>query len=252
MSEAAGVGSGERPGYAVRSAATPKRRVPKKLHGFFVAFGAVCGVLVLAGFSRSFFIPVAQGTFARPPLVHIHAAMFFFWVALLFVQPLLAATRRLRLHRKIGAVAAWLVVPMLITGTLVSARDAVNDYNAGEGEERLAFFYGELADLVMFGLLAGGAMLLRSKPDFHKRWVILGSLGLLGAAIGRIPEVSSWGFYIFASLIGSVALYDLASRRALHIATMLGAAVLLILNLSQEAIGNSPLWLSIAHRVLEV
>jgi len=229
-----------------------RRRPPKKLHGYFILFTAVFGLLVLAGFSRSFFIPVAQGTFSRPPIVHIHGALFFAWTGLLLSQALLAATGRLRLHRTIGSAAAWLVIPMLMLGAFVAGRDAIADFNAGEGEERLSFLYGELADLAMFGVLAGPAMLLRNKPDFHKRWVIMGSLGLLGAALGRIEELSGWGFHVFVGLIASVALYDLASRRAVHVATIIGAAVLLGLNLSQGPIGDSDLWLSTAHRLLQV
>ena len=232
--------------------AARRRRPPKKLHGYFVIFTAVFGLFVMAGFFRSFFIPVAQGTFARPAIVHVHGALFFGWTGLLVLQAVLASTGRLRLHRKVGSVAAWLVIPMVILGTAVSARDAVNDYNAGEGEERLSFFYGELADLAMFGLLSGAAMMLRNKPDFHKRLVIMGSLGLLGAAVGRIEELSGWGFYIFLAMIASVALYDFASRRALHVATIVGAAVLLLLNMSQGRIGDSAAWLSTAHRLLGV
>jgi hypothetical protein len=104
----------------------------------------------------------------------------------------------------------------------------------------------------MFALLAGGAMLLRNKPDYHKRWVILGSLGLVGAAVGRIPEISTAGLYIFIGLIASVAAYDIASRRAVHQATVIGAAVLLLLGLTEERIGNTSLWLSTAHELLRV
>jgi hypothetical protein len=222
------------------------------LHAYFIVFTALFALFVLAGFGRSFFIPVAQGTFSRPPIVHVHGAIFFGWTGLLLAQALLASTGRLRLHRKLGSVAAWLVIPMLMLGAIVSARDAINDFDAGEGEERLSFFYGELADLAMFGVLSGAGLVLRNKPDFHKRWVIMGSLGLLGAALGRIEEIDGWGFYIFLGMIGSVALYDLASRRAVHVATVIGAAVLLVLNMTQEAIGNSQVWLGTAHWLLRV
>lgn len=232
---------------------TPIRRHrPKKLHGYFVVFSTIFTAIVVVGFSRSFFLPLAQGTFSRPPVVHVHGALFFGWTAFLVLQTALAATGKLKTHRKVGSVAAWLVIPMLLLGSLVAARDTVSDFRAGGGEERLAFFYGELADLAMFGLLAGGAMLLRHKPEFHKRWVILGALGLVGAAIGRIPEIRDYGFYIFAGLILSVALYDVASRRVLHPATMIGAAVLFGLNLTQSSIGNSDLWLKTAHQLLPV
>src|SRR3954447_5670616 len=229
-----------------------RRRVPKKLHSYFIGFTVVFALLVLAGFSRTFFLPMAKGTLAKPPIVHVHGALFFGWTALLVLQALLAATKRLRLHRKIGSLAGWLIVPMLLMGTIVAARDTVHDYNAGDGNAALSFFYGELADLAMFGVLASAAMFLRNKPDFHKRWVIMGSLGLLGAAIGRIPEISAFGLYIFLGLIASVAAYDIASRRAIHAATLIGAAVLLALNLSEEPIGNTQAWLSASHRILGV
>lgn len=167
------------------------------------------------------------------------------------MQASFAATKRLKLHRKVGSLAGWLVLPMLILGTIVAARDTVHDFKVGDGGA-LSFFYGELADLTMFGLLAGGAMLLRNKPEYHKRWVIMGSLGLIGAAIGRIPEISAYFLYIYLGLIASVAAYDVASRRAIHSATVMGAAVLLTLGLSEERIGNTATWLATAHKMLNV
>jgi len=228
------------------------RRLPRKLHGYFVAFALVFAAIVLTGFSRTFFIPVARGTFAKPLIVHVHGAIFFVWTAVLVIQAILAATKRLRAHRKVGSLAGWLVLPMLVLGTIVAARDTVHDFNEGGGTAALSFFYGELADLAMFGLLAGGAMLMRNRPEYHKRWVILGSLGLMGAAVGRIPEVSAAGLYIFLGMIASVAAYDFASRRMVHRATVIGAAVLLVLGLTEERIGNTTIWLSAAHRLLKV
>jgi hypothetical protein len=104
----------------------------------------------------------------------------------------------------------------------------------------------------MFGLLAGGAMLLRNKPEFHKRWVIMGSLGLLDAAMGRIPEIRGFVDMTWLALIASVAVYDPANRRALHLATFIGAAVLLVLNRTEEAIGATPAWINAAHRLLHL
>lgn len=232
--------------------ATDRRRVSHKMHGYFIAFTLVFMAFVMAGFSRTFFLPLAQGTFARPPLVHLHGALFFTWTFLLVWQAALAATGRLNLHRRIGRIAGWLIIPMLILGSIVAARDTIHDFGISRNEADLAFFYGELADLAMFGLLAGAAMLNRHKPEFHKRWVIMGSLGLLGAAVGRIPEIAEYGLDIFFAMIASVALYDLASRRRLHMATVVGALVLLTIGLSEEPIGNTRAWLNTAHWILGV
>src|SRR4051812_43235821 len=87
---------------AARDERTREKATTKKLHPYFVAFTAVFGLLVLAGFSRTFFIPFVQGSYSRPLVVHIHGALFFGWTFLLFAQAWLAATRRLPLHRRIG------------------------------------------------------------------------------------------------------------------------------------------------------
>ena len=237
---------------STRPASRQPVKIPSKLHVYFILFSLAFAAIVLVGFSRTFFIPVALGTFSKPLVVHIHGALFFAWTVLLISQSVLAATKRLRAHRKVGLVAGWLVLPMLALGTIVAARDTINDFRAGQGDAAVASFYGELADLAMFGILAGAAMLLRNKPDFHKRWVLLGSLGLIGAAVGRIPEVAAYDLYIFLGLIASVAVYDLLSRRSIHVATAIGASILLTLELSQDLVGNTRIWLRFAHYMLGV
>lgn len=141
---------------------------------------------------------------------------------------------------------------MLALGISVAALDTIHDYHAGDGDGALSFFYGELADLGMFGALAGAAMLLRNKPEYHKRLVILGSLGLLGAAFGRITEIAAYYPYLFVGLIASVFAYDLASRRALHPATLVGAALLLLVNFTEVPIGDSGIWIATAHKMFGV
>ena len=225
-------------------------RSPGRRHGFFLAFTVIFAAVVLTGFSRTFFLPLAGGTFSRPLIVHGHGALFFAWTLLLVGQSILAATRRLRLHRRLGSLAAWLIIPMLATGIWVASADTVNDYHRGEGDAALAFYYGELADLAMFGLLAGAAMLLRHRPDYHKRLVLMGSLGLIGAAIGRIPELDGWFLTIWFGLILSVFAYDIASRRRLHPATLLGTTVLLLIGLTEGPIGETGAWLGFARQVL--
>jgi hypothetical protein len=227
-------------------------KVPRKLHAFFVTFAVLFCCIVLTGFLRTTFIPIARGTFSKPPIVHLHGLLFFAWTALLLGQTLLAATKRLRAHRKLGRFAAWIILPMLALGTSVAARDTVHDFRAGEGRAALSFFYGELADLAMFGILAGGAMLFRAKPEFHKRWVILGSLGLIGAAIGRIPEISGYFLHIFLGMIASVFVYDIASRRSVHPGTLTAAAILLLLGLTEGQIGDSAAWQGFAHYLLGI
>ena len=50
--------------------------------------------------------------------------------------------------------------------------------------------------------------------------VLLGSLGLLGAAAGRIPELG--GVYVLEPFIASMLAYDLASQRRFHLCAVQG------------------------------
>ena len=104
------------------------RQVSRKLHGYFIAFSLVFAAIVLVGFSRSFFIPMARGSLSKPLAVHVHGGLFFAWTALLVTQAVLAANKRLKEHRKVGSIASWLVLPMLVLGSIVAARDTVHDF----------------------------------------------------------------------------------------------------------------------------
>ena len=88
---------GHAAGFQCRSGGEPAaarirspRRTPRKLHSYFVGFAIVFAVIVLTGFSRTFFLPMARGTLAKPLIVHVHGAFFFAWTGLLVTQALLA------------------------------------------------------------------------------------------------------------------------------------------------------------------
>ena len=53
------------------------RRTPRKLHGYFIGFAVIFAAIVLTGFSRTFFLPMARGTLSKPLIVHLHGAFFF-------------------------------------------------------------------------------------------------------------------------------------------------------------------------------
>ena len=71
---------------------------------------AVAVAAVATGFSTTYFIPVARGTFAGPPVAHLHGLLFMTWIALLLVQPTLVRHGHSRLHRKLGLIALPLAV----------------------------------------------------------------------------------------------------------------------------------------------
>lgn len=77
------------------------------------------------------------------------------------------------------------------------------------------------------------------------------SLSCKADAYVRFPPIADIT-HVFVALIASVAVYDLMACRRVHLATIIGAAVLLALGLTQEAIGDTAVWLDTAHHLLKV
>src|SRR3546814_2839696 len=51
----------------------------------------------------------------------------------------------------------------------------------------LVFLAVPLGDMLVFALLVGAALRFRRRSDIHKRLMLLGCVGLLTAAVARIP-----------------------------------------------------------------
>ncbi|HEY5102450.1 MAG TPA: hypothetical protein VII70_06675 [Steroidobacteraceae bacterium] len=79
-------------------------------HLYFAGAAFALFVIVVGGFSRSYFLP---GVFWAPlpsVLVHVQAALLSGWILLFNVQISLVATKNLLAHRRLGAaMAVWAI-----------------------------------------------------------------------------------------------------------------------------------------------
>jgi hypothetical protein len=224
---------------------TPPRR-------FFVGFSLTVGILVLAGFARTFFIPLARQRLSAPWFVYLHGTLFLSWVALLIAQSLLIATRHVSWHRRLGPVGAGLVPAMVASGVAVAIWATARDVKAGQGDSAIGLFFGELMDMALFAGLGTAALLTRHRPEVHKRLILLATLALLGAAVGRIPILGKAANLVTFFLLATVAGRDLVRLGRVHSATLWGGLVLVAGILVQTPVGATSLWLSVGRRVLNV
>src|SRR5580704_11205673 len=83
---------------------------------YFQVMSAILLVIVVTGFSRTFFL---RSLFQVPPLaihVYVHALVMTGWFTLFFVQTCLVAARRIDLHRQLGIFGAvWASILVVIT-----------------------------------------------------------------------------------------------------------------------------------------
>ena len=88
----------------------------------------------------------------------------------------------------------------------------------------------------------------RRRPDYHKRYMILATALLLDAAVARIPLgfIESGGivvaFVLADAFILLTALYDVATQRRVHPATLMGGAIIIGSQVLRLVIGGTAAW----------
>ena len=220
---------------------------------FFLRAAIVMTVTILAGFSLQYLM--GRSTFASPVRVHLHAFFFMGWVAIYLLQNIFVATGRMALHRRLGWVAAFWIVPMVVMGCLVTAA-MVRLGHVPFFFRPLQFLIFDPVTVLTFAGLTVAAVRLRKRTEWHRRLHFCGMSLLLGPAFGRLlplPLLQPWAWEAaFAACLlfpiaGMVA--DVRRSGRIHpawhwgMATMLGALVV------TEAITYSPLGTSIYQAV---
>ncbi|MBV9540268.1 MAG: hypothetical protein JO167_03290 [Alphaproteobacteria bacterium] len=225
-------------------------------HRFFMTMILVMEASLLFGFARTVILRPLFPGFPSPPegfFYHAHGALFFGWMTLLLVQGSLISTRNTALHMRLGLVS-FALVPLMIAvgvfGSLLAARRPGGFI--GVPVPPLQFLATLFGDMVMFGLFAGLAIWFRRDVQAHKRLIILATTVLMDPTIGRwpiaalaqIPNYSFWGKLLL--FLVPLAIWDLVSRKRLHWATILGAAVIIPEGLLRDPISATPQWLAFA------
>ena len=218
---------------------------------FYVGVAIAVLITVFLGFSRSYFLKAYYGTPELSLHVHIHGLVFTSWVLLFLAQTTLVATDRTDLHRKLGVGGAVLAALLLVMGTTTAIlRVKGGGSSPIPGVPPLSFLAVPLFDMVVFAMLIGTGLVLRNRPDTHKRLMTLGTIALTSAPIARLPFVRPLGppgfFGLTDLFIVAMLVYDLATRRKVHPATIWGGLVILASQPLRLMISGTPAWLAFA------
>jgi hypothetical protein len=208
-------------------------------------------ITVFLGFSHSYFLKAYYGTPELSLLVHIHGLVFTSWVLLFLAQTSLVATGHTDRHRKLGVAGAVLAALLLIVGTAT----AILRVKGGRpspipGVPPLSFLAVPLFDMVAFAMLIGAGLVLRNRPETHKRLMTLATIALTSAPIARLSFVRPGGPPAFFGLtdlfIVAMLVYDFATRGKAHPATIWGGLVIVASQPLRLMISGTPAWLAFA------
>jgi hypothetical protein len=219
-------------------------------------FGVSVAILlaVYVGFARSFFLRPLFPDHPAPtePIFYVHGILFAAWCVLLVAQASLISAGRPDLHRKLGVWGAFLAAGMVtfgVVGALIAAHRPTGF--VGIPVPPLQFLAVPLCDMLLLGTFVALAIVGRGDPQAHKRWMVLATVNLLGAAFARWPGVAELGnpfvYFGLADLfIVALAVWDFRSSGRLHRVTLWGGLAIVLSQPLRLAVSETSAWLAFA------
>ena len=232
------------------SVAAQRSRTDRPLYTW-VAIAAA--LVVLAGFSRTYYAKAYFGTPELSALVHLHGLVMTAWFALFFVQVRLVATNRTPLHRKLGVLGGIVAILVVVVGSVTAISSVAAGRAPPRGVPPLVFLAIPLGDMVLFTINVSIALALRRRAEYHKRFMVMATLGVLTAAIARIQVdfMQNAGLPAFFAatdllVLGFIAADTIRNRR-FHPAYAWGLALLIASQAARFAIAGTPQWAAFAR-----
>ncbi len=152
---------------------------------FYVRMAAASAAVAVIGFAPTYWVPLARGTLNVQPIFHAHAAVFYGWTLLFLVQAWLAANRKLTRHREWGVFGVALATTMCFVGMAAAIASLKESTADGFGDAARAFSILPVSGVVFFAALFTLALVYVRKPETHRRLMVVATVSLLQAAVGR-------------------------------------------------------------------
>jgi len=198
---------------------------------FYFLMSLLIAAVVVYGFSQQLDTRFLHPRHPKPFLLSIHAVIFSAWVLFYIVQSSLIRTHNVRIHRSAGWFGVALGVAIPIIGTITAVTMRRFDLHDPELARRAPLLRTALLDLTSFTLPFVLAIYWRSKPEFHRRLMLMASCALTAAAFVRFPAAfHPWPWYYVGVdlliLLGVVR--DLAVNRRVHPVYVVGLPTLIV------------------------
>jgi hypothetical protein len=193
---------------------------------FYSSMTAALLVTVLVGFTPSLYLRAFFDVPEEAPRVFVHGAFLTAWFVALWAQATLVAAGNVALHRLLGWLVAAIGVGAIVTSLHVTlVRIAADSLLAPTA-------WSNLTAAVTFAIFLVAAIAMRRDAGTHKRLMLLASIAFIQPAVARIlfwSGSASFGVHPFVGAVVIALLFllplvahDLATRRKLHAATLIG------------------------------
>jgi hypothetical protein len=196
------------------------------------------------------------------PLVYVHAGLMTCWMVLFLLQCSLVVKGNRRLHMRLGGAAVVLfavIVPIGVITALLQIHYADPGSFPPFGPYR--FLALPLAEIANFTFFVGAGFLFRRRPALHRALMMMGTLSVAEAGIGRIGSIRNaffqgshaaffptfWGSTVVLALVLWVVKLAMTRRLDRHFSTAL--AFFVSSGLLSSYVSTTTWWLQLAQRI---
>ena len=240
---------------------------------FYVWMAGICALIAFGGFAPTYWLQLAPATFVGPPLLHVHGMLFSAWTLFLLSQTWLAASGRLEHHRAWGLAGIALASALVVVGLVTAIYSLRVELAAGYGDRARAFLMLPLSTIGLFAGFVIAAIVNIERPEAHKRFMLLATISLLQAAMGRVFFVLIFGggpglrpglgppppmaigiapSLVLELLIVAGVVYDWRTRGRPHPAWLIGAAVMTAVILLRAPLSATPGFIAFAESMAHI
>ena len=240
-------------------AATP--RVPARVNDrrLYILAAILTPLIVFAGFARTYYLkPFFNTPDIAGRIVHLHGIVMTAWVVLFVTQVSLVATRRTKIHMRLGILGAVLAALVVIVGVLTALYAAARAIPTITDPPPLSFLIIPLGDMLIFSILIGLALYFRRKLHVHKRLMLLAGINLLTPAIARIPLdfIINGGPLAFFGLTDLCLLacvaFDTIKHRRLHPVFLWGSIFIIVMQPLRLLLAGTDAWINFAAALVRL
>ena len=243
------------------------RAVPVPRTRFYLWLALTCAVIGIGGFMGTYWLQLPAGTFRGPPVLHIHGALCTAWVLYLISQSSLVTRGKVRNHRDWGLLGIALASVLVVVAVIVAVIGMNDRIAAGYGDAARSFLIVPLSAIGIFAGFTAAAIANVKRPEWHRRFMIVGTVGLVQAAAGRVffliavgggpgirpgvlppKPVSLAGpaAFLLELIIIAGMIRDWRVLRRVHPAWIIGAAVIAALVIVRVPLSSTAGWLGFA------
>ncbi len=223
---------------------------------FFTGMALMMVAATFIGFAPTYYLGSWMGARPLGPLVHLHGVVFTTWILLYLVQNGLIALNRADIHRLTGVATAAFALVVIIVGIAVAIESGRLGHGP-PGRHQPSFLAFPLANMVMFALFVTLGVAYRKRSEYHKRLMLLATLGLVITPLARISRMASLpveppigGMILSDLFLAALVIFDLKARRRLHPATLWAGGFYLASQPLRVMIGNSEPWQAFAATLI--